>query len=489
MIHYLHPVRLTRIVINLLMCAMALAQSSSNGEDKCHLNNENDIKAYVLTHSPVIEHFRFFTGPSATLSNAQLQVLTDFANGITGELHGLAASALVQRLQAMNGLPLAHIKERPFTVAVQNGSDVSAWACENQSAGTQKVVITSAFVYHAALISLKYALDIAKHPPEEGPDDSGISSLSFDDEFNNPDDIIQHVDKLRSERKDDEVNPSQSFLQSMLQYAERQALYEDLGNLETIATMHYAKLLAFVIGHEASHIWIDGCSLTTSELRADDYGFMLSSLLLDEQLIHAMLLNSKQLIGLALDRKFSAYRLFGVKEVRANKVSCRGRPEGTQACYCQWAALSNAQLRRKEASTKKAMRQAFMEALSEMPPEFRQPLSKRGFELFSAVYEDMGTKEYLAGDITHPPVSLRKNRLQGKYSQESFIVQKVYGALLNHSVAVPESTASKRNDYAVSLFWPALPKVCQSPKPKSISPQSDDPCLNPPPKLDEWDDE
>lgn len=452
----------------------------------CHAINSADLADYGLINGIVLKQFALF-GPDGTanggLDASSIRELSDFANGIASEIRALAQSQFVARLQVLNHIPPAVVTSRSYTVVVKDVRAVGAWACQSGSTTRYQLIISSSFFAKALAAALKYGIALANSHDIDPDTGMAMSGLAFGEDLKTPMDVLRAARRLVSEAspwietnqgKDDE----QWRKGQPMDVIEQAALREDLVDIQTFATLQYAKLIAFVIGHESSHMWIDNCSSGTSETRADDFGFMLSSLLLDEQMIHAMLYNALTLTRQGFEHKYQAYRAVA-RQKSAGKVGA-GESSDLKECYSRWAEMSDKELNRRAKALSDVASKYYREALTDFPPQWRGPISKKGFELFTSVYEDIGTAEYRGSDATHPDIEARKVRLTDKYANGSQIVNKVFGQFVRHDIQMSETSATDRSEYIESLIRPVYPPDACKPQPTQKA-QSDDPCLSPPP--------
>jgi hypothetical protein len=476
-------------LLGLAMCiniAVPPQEATAQVPQACHPINAADLADYSLINGIILRQFALF-GPdgkaNAGLDASSVRELSDFANGIAGEIRALTQSQFVGQLQVLNNIPPAVVTSRSYTVVVRDVAAVGAWACQSGTTTRYQLIISSSFFAKAVEAALKYGIALANSHDIDPGTGMAMSGLNFDEDLKTPMDVLRAARRLVSETnpwietnqgKDDE----QWRKGQPLDVFEQAALREDLVAIQTFATLQYAKLIAFVIGHESSHMWIDNCSSNTSETRADDFGFMLSSLLLDEQMIHAMLYNALTLTRQGFEHKYQAYRAVA-RHKSAGKFGA-GDSVDLKDCYSKWATMSDRELNRRAKALSDVASKYYREALTDFPPQWRGPISKKGFELFTSVYEDIGTAEYRGSDATHPDIEARKARLTDKYANESQIVNKVFGQFVRHDINVSETSATDRSEYIESLIQPVFPPdACKGQPTKK--PQSDDPCLSPPP--------
>lgn len=170
------------------------------------------------------------------------------------------------------------------------------------------------------------------------------------------------------------------------------------------ADAEYTKALLFVLGHEASHHWQDGCDPENfDETRADLYGLLISATYFAEQFAPAFQAalkdsNRKKLIKQKLE------------EQRAARVRLRKNiyPQGFDDLDADYSKSSDEVLAKK---TLKQIRDSVTEdELYE--PSAREVFGQSGFETFTDIYLHGKLREYGSGDALHPPIEVRRKNLE-----------------------------------------------------------------------------
>jgi hypothetical protein len=315
-----------------------------------------------------------------------------------------------------------HEVDYPKLTAVLVDGGFGAWACVRRES-SRTILVSTGLVERVWADSLRDAVN--NQLPRNKKLDNEIKLL----------DTVRTLPGLGI-NYNDAIEQNAKFQE----YAYAFALAIDAYAISKIASRAYYRALIFILAHETAHYWFDKCEPgSESEIKADDYGLLISTTWAGEQFEYAIKESRRQVAKRDYVLRLKEERLQSRKRLKA--AARRREGLGNTDKNQLDAVAGSLQLAEDRELAKLTDKQISHEA-DELYPrdamELTHPLGRLGYETIVEVYKAAGFTE---SDNTHLSLQDRIDRLRRGYEVETLEGATVLKRLFNGSRGLEAVTA------------------------------------------------